>query len=143
MSTISQSSQGGEIQMIVMIVAEKRYIDAGKILPPHARWAPAARADRGKRTCPRRLDRIGQNVDSALLEQQRGMVDQRNLQLIAFHARRRFRWLYIRNEAGGRFGPAGELPSQGIEKTARLRRVRIEEPLSVKVPRKWRWAGAI
>src|SRR5438105_6514668 len=98
-STISQPSQSDEIQMIVMIVADEHYIDARKILPAHARWAPAERADCGKRTCPLRPDRIRQNIDSTLLEQERGMVDQRNPQLIAFHRRRWFRRLDVRNEA--------------------------------------------
>ena len=128
----------GKIQMIVVIVAEEHDIDAGKILPPHARLPAAARTDPGERTGPLRPDRIGQNVGAALLKQHRGMVDQRDPQLIAFHARRRFRWLDVRNETGGWLRPAGELPSQDIEKAARLRGVRIEEALPVKVLRKRR-----
>ena len=138
LSTIGQPAQSEEIQMIVVIVADKHYIDTGKILPPYARQAPAARAHPGKRTRPRRPDRIGQNVASALLEQQCGMIDQCNPQLIAFHCRRRLAWLNVRNEAGGWFPPAGELPSQGIEKAARLSRVRIEVALPVKMHRKRR-----
>lgn len=124
--------------MIVVIVAEEHYIDAGKILPLHTRWAPAARANPGKRTCTIRPDRIRQNVDSALLEQQRGMVDQRNPQLIPLHISGRFRWLNVRNEAGGRLRPAGQLPPKDIEKAARLRGVRIEEALSIEMLRKRR-----
>src|SRR5580704_3280716 len=108
----------------------------------HSRLPVAARTDRGERTGPLRPDRIGQNMGVALLEQQRGMVDQRNPQLIACHAGWRLRRLYVRNETCGWLRPAGELPSQDIEKAARLRGVRVEEELPVKVPRK-RWcAGA-
>ena len=78
-----------------------------------------------------------------MLEQQRGMVDQRDPELIAFHARWRFRWLDVRNESGRWLRPAGELPSYDVEKAARLRRFRIEEALTVKVPRKRRCAGAL
>src|SRR5258708_2677553 len=124
--------------MIVVIVAEKHQMDGGKILPAHARHAAAARADGGKRTCPLGPDRIGQNIDSALLEQKRGMVDQRNRELIAIHGRRRFGWLDVRNEAGGWLRPCGELPSQDVENAAGLRRVRIEEALSVEMPGKRR-----
>ena len=49
---------------------------------------------------------IGQDVEAALLEQDRGMVDQRDAQGVAFHARRRFGWLDVRNETG-RSVPAG------------------------------------
>ena len=49
---------------------------------------------------------------------------ERDLQLIALYASRRFRWLDIGNETGGALRAAGELPSQSIEKAARLRRVR-------------------
>src|SRR5580658_9633742 len=119
--------------MVVMIVAQEHGIDAGKILPPYA-WEPsAARTDPGERTCPLRPDRIRQNVGVGLLEQHGGMVDQRDAQLIAVHPRRGFRLLYIRYESRGRLRPAGELPSQGIEKAASLRRMRIEETLPVKV----------
>ena len=83
---IRQPAQGCEIQMIVVIVADQHDVDAGKILPLHARRPAAAWADPGKRTRPPRPDRIGQDVDAALLEQQRGMVDHRHPQLIAFHA---------------------------------------------------------
>jgi hypothetical protein len=71
------------------------------------------------------------------------MIDQRNPQLIVFHAGRRFRWLNVSKKAGGRFAPAGELPSQGIEKAARLGRVRIKEALPVKMPWKRPWAGML
>ena len=130
---IRQPSQSGKIQMIVVIVAEEHNIDAGKVLPSHARLAAAARTNPGKRTGPLRPDRIGQNVDAALLKQQRGVVDERYAQLMTFDARGRFRWLNVRNEAGGRFRPARELPSQDIEKTARLRRARVEEALLVEM----------
>jgi len=62
------------------------------------------------------------------------MVDQRNAQIVAFHARRRPRRLYVWNKTGGWFAPGGELPSQRIEKARSLRRVWIEETLPVKMP---------
>ena len=67
--TIRQPAQGGKIQVIVVIVAEEYGIDAGKILPPHARLPVAARTDRGERTCALGPNRISQNVEVALLEQ--------------------------------------------------------------------------
>ena len=115
-----QPAQGGEIQMIVMIVADQHDVDAGKILPSHARFAPAPRTDPGERTRPFRPDRIGQNVGTRLLEQHGGMVDQRDPQLVAFHAGRRFGWLDVGNETRRWLRPAGELPSQDVEKAARL-----------------------
>ena len=143
LSTVRQPAQGGQIQMIVVIVAEEYGIDPGKILPPHARLPAAARTDRGERTCAVGPDRIGQNVEVALLEQHRGMVDQRNPQLSAFNARRRLGLLHVRNETGGWLRPAGELPSQNIEKAARRGGVGIEEALPVKVPRKWQCAAGM
>jgi hypothetical protein len=76
-SAMSQKAQDGKIQMIVMIVADHHEIDAGKILPPDARRATAARADPRQRTWPLGPNRIGQKVESVLLEQQRRVVDHR------------------------------------------------------------------
>ena len=131
---IRQPPQGGKIQMVVVIVAEEHGIDAGKIFPSHTRRPAAARTNRGERTCPLRPDRIGQNVDAALLKQQRGVVDERYPQLMALNEGGRFRWLNVRNEARGWFPQARQLPSQDIESPARLRRIRIEEPPPVKMP---------
>ena len=68
------------------------------------------------------------------------MVDQRDTKLTPVHASRRFRLLDVRNETGRWLRPSGELPSQGIQKTAHPRRVRIEKALAVKVLRKQRCA---
>ena len=143
LATIRQPAQSGQIQVIVVIVAEEYGIDAEKILPPHARLPVAARTDGGERTGPLGPDGIGQNVEVVLLEQHGGMVDQRNPQMSAFHARRRLGWLHVGNETGAWFRPAGELPSQNIEKAARRGGVGIEEALPVKVPRKWQCAGVM
>jgi len=45
LSTLGQTPQRGQIQMIVVIVAEEHGIDAGQIFPPHAGLPAAARAD--------------------------------------------------------------------------------------------------
>ena len=68
LATIRQPAQSGQIQVIVVIVAEEYGIDAGKILPPHTRLPAAARTDGGERTCPLGPNRISQNVKVALLE---------------------------------------------------------------------------
>ena len=61
------------------------------------------------------------------------MVHQSGSQSAAFHTAGRYGWLDVRNETGRRFRPAGQLPSEDIEKPARLRSIRIVEALSVKV----------
>ena len=66
------------------------------------------------------------------------MIDQRNVEPGAFAAGGRRRLLHVRDETGGWLGPAGELPSQEIEKAARHGTVGIEEALPVEVDRK-RW----
>src|SRR5437763_1787790 len=66
-STGGQPFQGGEVQVIVVIMAEEHYINTREILPLHTRRTPAVRADPGERTGPRRPDRIRENVDSGLL----------------------------------------------------------------------------
>ncbi len=68
------------------------------------------------------------------------MVDQRDAKLIAVHAGRRLRLLDIRDETGRWLRPAGELPSQEIQKTAHLGSVGIEKAFPVKVLRKRRCA---
>ena len=57
-----------------------------------------------KGTCPLGPDGVRQNVAAVLLEQHGGMVDQRNPQSAAFHASRRYRRPYVRDEAGDRSG---------------------------------------
>ena len=108
-----QPAQGGKIQMIVVIVADQHRIDAGKILPPHPRLPASAGTDPGEWTGPLRPDRVSQDVGITMLEQYRRVVDQGHPQIIAFHARRRFRLLYVRNETGGWLGSAGEPSSAG------------------------------
>ncbi len=129
----AEPAQGGEIQMIVVIVAEEHDIDAGKIFATHPRLAAAARTDPGERTCPLRPDRIGQDVKPALLEQHSGMVDQRDAQRAASTEEGGLDGSTSATKRGGAFRAAGELPSQDVEKAARLRGVGIEEALPVKV----------
>ena len=43
--SVRQPAQRGQIQMIVVIVAEQHDIDAGKILPPHAGRTASPRPD--------------------------------------------------------------------------------------------------
>src|SRR5579863_8561300 len=106
----------------------------------HARYPAAWRTDPGKGTCPLRPDRVGQYIRAALLNQHRGMVDQGDAKLTAVNSSRRFRLRDVVNKTGGPLRPAGELPSQKIEKPAHLRRTRIEKALSVEVLRKRRRA---
>ena len=134
--TIGQPLQGGEIQVIVVVMAEKHNIDTGKIVPEHTRIPAAARTGPGKWTGAFRPDRVGQHVETALLQEHRGMVDQRNPALVPIHERGWFRRRNVPHEGGGA-GTAGKLPSQHIEKPARLRRTGIVEALSVKVLRKF------
>ena len=69
------------------------------------------------------------------------MVHQSGSQPVAFHAGGGMDGSTSEMKAGGRFRPAGQLPSEDIEKAARLRSIRIVEALSVEVLRKWRVAG--
>ena len=82
---LRQSPETGKVQMVIVIVAEEHDIDAGEILPSHARFAQAPRAGPGHRTCALRPDRIGQDVDAVSLKQHGGMVDQRNTKFVGGH----------------------------------------------------------
>src|SRR3984957_7158324 len=143
MAAIRQPAQCRQIQVIVVIVAEEHDIDAGKILPQHARIPAAARTDPAKRTGTIGPNGVGQNVGTALLEQNGGMVDQRNPQLAARHIRRRLGWLDVRHKTWGWLGTAGELPSKGVDKAARPGGARLVKALSVKVLGKSWVAGTL
>jgi hypothetical protein len=137
LSASGEPAQAGKVEMIVMIVTEEHGIDAGQVLPPHARHPAAARTDGGEWTGALAPDGIGQDVKTALLEEHCGVVDQGNVEPAAFDAGRRFRLAHVRNETGRRLGAGGELPSQEIEKAAGRGAAGIEEALPVEVDRKW------
>lgn len=67
------------------------------------------------------------------------MVDQGDAKLSAVHARRRFGLLDVRNETRRWLGATGELPSETVQKPARLRGVRIEKACPVRMLRKRRY----
>ena len=106
LAAIRQPAQGGEIQMIVVVVAEEHDIDAGKIVEPHAWRAAAARTDPGERTGPLRPDGIGQDVEAALLEQHSGMVDERDVEGSRL-PRKRAAWMARRPQRNGGRVPGG------------------------------------
>jgi hypothetical protein len=126
-----------------MIMAEQHYIDARKVLKPHTGFAPPPRTDPGEWTRPFGPDRISQNVDAKLLQQNRGMVDKGNSEVTALDGVRRFRCLNIVNEARGSFPPAGEAPMQSIKEAGRHLTLRIVKALAVEVARKGRWGGTM
>lgn len=64
------------------------------------------------------------------------MVHESRSQSTAFHTSGRYGLLDIRNESGGRFRPARQLPLKSPDKTRRLSRIRVVEALSIKVLRK-------
>ena len=70
--------------MIVVIVTDEHDIDAGKIFPTHAGVAAAAWPERGEGASSLRPDRVRQDVDVLLLDEQRGVVDEGNAQLVTF-----------------------------------------------------------
>ena len=99
-------------------------------------FLPAPRTYPGQRARSFGPNRVRQNVGTPLLKEHGRVVHQSDSQSAAFHTAGRYGWLDVRNEAGRRFRPAGQLPSERVEKPGRLRSIRIVEALSVKVLRK-------
>jgi hypothetical protein len=66
------------------------------------------------------------------------MVYQSGPQFTAFDYAGRCGLRNVENEPGRWFHAAGQLPSQDIQQSESLRRIRIVEALSVEVLRKWR-----
>lgn len=130
---LGEQPESGEIEMIVMIMAQEHEIDPGKIVETHARGAAAARTDPGDRTGPVRPDGVGQDVEAALLEQDCGVVDERDAEGVGCDGSGRIGWSDIGNEREAGFTAAGEFPAQGIEIAASLRGIGIEEALAVEV----------
>ena len=123
-----------------MIVADQHDVDARQILPRYSRFSAAPRTYPGEGTRSFGPDWVRQDVGTLLLKQHGGVVDESGSQPGAFHTGGRYGLLDVGNETGRRRRPAGQLPSEGVKKTAHLRSVRIVEALSVKVLRKSRVA---
>src|SRR5215469_10996665 len=132
--------QRGQIHVVVMIVTEEHGVNARQILPQYARLSSTPRPYPGKRARSFRPNGVRQNIGTALLQEHRRMIHQRDAQSVSVHARRRCGWLNIRNETWRRFGPAGQFPPQSINKPRRLRSIRIVESLPIKVL--WKHAEA-
>jgi hypothetical protein len=79
-----------------------------------------------------RPKRVRQNVQTQLLNEHSRVVHERDSQLAALDAAKRYRLLDVRNETGRRFRPASQLPSKCIQEP-RLRCIRIVKTPSVKV----------
>jgi hypothetical protein len=71
-----QPAQGGQIEVVVVVVAEHHGVDGRQILEAQPGPVLAAGAGEGHRAGPQRPDRIGQQVDAVLLDQHRGVVDE-------------------------------------------------------------------
>ena len=109
----------------------------GTILPPHSRLPLPPRTDRRQRTRPLRPDRVRQNMQPALLQQHRRMIDQRHPQSRPLDPGRRLRLLDIVNKTRGSLRSARHHPSQSAKQSRRRGSPRIEKPLPVKVNRKF------
>ncbi len=128
-----QPSQTRQVQVVVMIVAEKHGVNTRQIFPGYARVSPSPR------TCPRdwtgsvRPHRVGQNSAAAMLKQHRRMVHQGGSECAAFQLSRRSARVDIHNERGRRLRPAGQFPPEDIEQSGSAPPIWIVETLSVEV----------
>lgn len=116
-----------------MIVADEHEVDGWKILPGYSRFAmaPGTHPSHGTRSFG--PDGIGQDVATSLLKEHGGVIHQRDAQRVVLNPAWRHRQLNVVDESGRWFGAAGELPTEDLEKTPRLRSVGIVIAPSVKV----------
>jgi hypothetical protein len=70
-----ETPQSGQVEVVVVGVADEDDVDGRQVLEAHAGGAVAARADPGEGAGPLGPDRIGEHVEPVLLEEHRRVVD--------------------------------------------------------------------
>jgi hypothetical protein len=119
-----------------MIVAEQHHVDARQVLPGYSRHSPAPRTGPGHGACSVSPNRVRQNGATPLLQEHGRVVHESGSQFAALDKPGRYGRLDVGDETWRGFRPAGQFPSQNIEKAGNLASIRIVETLSVKVPGK-------
>src|SRR5580658_4656625 len=132
-SASRQPAQGGQIQVVIMIVTDEHGVDAGQMLPGYSRFSKAARTYPGERAGAFGPDRVRQDVGARLLQEHGRVVHQSDAQSAALDTAGRYGLLDIRNETGRRLRAGGELPPEGPKQPWRPGSIGIVEALTVKV----------
>ncbi len=131
-----QTPQGGQVQMVIVVVAEEYGVDGREIVPGDSRLSAAVRTGPGYGAATFGPDGVRQDIRAPLLEEHCGVVHERSAQSAAIEALCRDGRHDIGDEIRRWLRTAGQLPAKEIEKPARLRRIRIVKVLSVKMLRK-------
>lgn len=139
---LGEAAKGGEIEVIVVVVAEEDNVDARKIFKADAGRAITAGAYEAEWAGAVGPDGISENVDAAKLEEERGVVDHGDAEFVGSDGGGRFGGDDVVNEAAwGRFGRAVEFPAEDIAEAKGLGRVGVEEATTVEVGRVCNCAG--
>ncbi|CRP11100.1 hypothetical protein PAERUG_P18_London_17_VIM_2_04_10_02600 [Pseudomonas aeruginosa] len=68
-------AQGFQVEVVVVVVAHQHQVDRWQLVERQPGRMVALRADEGERADPLRPDRVGEDVQAAVLDQQGGVVD--------------------------------------------------------------------
>ena len=68
-------AQGFQVEVVVVVVAHQHQVDRRQLVERQPGRMVALRADEGERADPLRPDRVGEDVQAAVLDQQGGVVD--------------------------------------------------------------------
>src|ERR1700692_1503164 len=108
-------------------------MDGGKVFPTDSGRAAAARSGPGDGTYARGPNRIDEEIASASLQEDRGVIDERDTQLRALDRLRGNGRRYIIHKRRRRLRAGGRFPAYGVEQSASLGRCRIEEAAAVEM----------
>lgn len=73
-----EALQGRNIEMVVMVMAEKNGVDRWEVFEANAGVAMTLGSGKGDRADPVRPDGIGEKVEAISLEQDSGVIDERD-----------------------------------------------------------------
>src|ERR1051325_8216470 len=101
-----------------MIMADENQVDAGQLMERQARRAHAFRSRPGDGAGALGIDRVGQQIDTSELQQERGMIDERGGDITGDKRRRQRGLERGRDVLRPLFSLAGSKPAENVPKAA-------------------------
>ena len=116
---LPEAREGLQIEVIIMVVRDHHRVDPGQRIERDARGVVPLRPGEPKGTRAPRPDGVGQDIQSADLDEKRRMADERHAQRLRIHRRRRLVAVGARIFIRPRRPRLGQLPAQEIAEAAR------------------------
>ncbi len=130
---LGQPAERGEIEMIVMIVAEQDEVDGREIFEVDSGGAVTFWTRPGKGTGAKGPNRIREDVESAGLDENGGVIDDGDAQSGTVDAGRWNGGHDVGDEVWGTLGAAGEFPTDDAGQAERAAAIGVGEAFTVEV----------